>query len=35
MFYIIDNFYYFSSSLYAYHSLPVLSGEDGQAVAAS
>jgi len=34
MFYIIDNFYHISSSLYAYRCLPVPGGGDGQASAA-
>jgi hypothetical protein len=34
MFYVIDNFYHISSSLYAYRSLPLPRGGDGQAAAA-
>ena len=32
MFYVIDNFYHISSSLYAYLSLSISCGGDGQAV---
>lgn len=32
MFYVIDNFYHVSSSLYAYRSLSISCGGDGQAV---
>jgi hypothetical protein len=34
MFYVIDNFYHFSSSLYAYRCLPLPRGGDGQDAAA-
>jgi len=34
MIYVIDNFYHISSSLYAYRSLPLPRGGDGQAAAA-
>lgn len=33
MFYVIDNFYHISSSLYAYRSLSLPRGGDGQAAA--
>jgi hypothetical protein len=34
MFYVIDNFYHISSSLYAYRRLSITRGGDGQAFAA-